>query len=274
MPKTPKTQKKPAANAPQPITFAAGDVTDVPLIDLRPHPSNPKRHSPAQVDQIAASMIEWGWTVPIVADEDGVILAGHGRYLAAMQIGLAEAPVIRVRDWTEEQKRAYLIADNKITENGTWIKDILRDEVAQLDIGGFDIDLLGIDHTTLFGGYAGSRGNANGQGAPQAPQGGGQTGEAGQGAVSGVGDQDAADGASGDGGEGDGGGEADAAANARPSFTPNVNPEAQDSAVSDSDIANAAHDQSERFENVQKARDERAVTCTCPHCGKDFDVVL
>jgi hypothetical protein len=82
-----------------------------PVDRPRPYERNPRTHSEAQVDQIAASMVEFGWTNPILIDENAGILAGHGRLLAARKLGLAEVPVIRFDHLSEAQKRAYLIAD-------------------------------------------------------------------------------------------------------------------------------------------------------------------
>jgi hypothetical protein len=85
-----------------------------PTARLRPYERNPRTHSDAQVDQIAASMVEFGWTNPVLVDEQGGILAGHGRLLAARKLGLAEVPVIPFEHLSEAQKRAYLIADNQL----------------------------------------------------------------------------------------------------------------------------------------------------------------
>jgi ParB-like chromosome segregation protein Spo0J len=84
---------------------------------LVPNTRNARTHTEQQIDQIAASIREWGWTAPILVDEDEVVIAGHGRLLAAARLGLDEVPVIIARGWSEAQKRAYLIADNKLTEN-------------------------------------------------------------------------------------------------------------------------------------------------------------
>src|SRR5919109_2034870 len=85
-----------------------------PIEKLRPYERNPRTHSEAQVDQIAASMVEFGWTNPVLVDEQGGILAGHGRLLAARKLGLPEVPVIRFEHLSEAQKRAYILADNQI----------------------------------------------------------------------------------------------------------------------------------------------------------------
>src|ERR1700756_159053 len=86
-----------------------------PIGRLRPYERNSRRHSPEQIEQIAASIRQWGWTMPILAADDGMVLAGHGRLAAGKLIGIAEVPVIVARGWSENQKRAYVIADNRLT---------------------------------------------------------------------------------------------------------------------------------------------------------------
>jgi len=115
-----------------------------PLSKLRPFERNPRQHSTAQIDQIARSIKEWGWTIPILVDEHGMILAGHGRVLAGKQLGLVEAPVIIAAGWTAEQKRAYVIADNKLQENSRWDDALLGIELEDLNDVGFDLSLIGI----------------------------------------------------------------------------------------------------------------------------------
>jgi len=102
-----------------------------------------------QIDQIAASIREWGWTMPILVDENGTILAGHARVLAARKLGLTEVPVIVARGWSEAQKRAYVIADNKLTLNADWNDELLGIELADLKLEDFDLGLLGFDDTEL-----------------------------------------------------------------------------------------------------------------------------
>jgi hypothetical protein len=111
---------------------------------LRVSGQNPRSHPEAQVEQIAASIRHWGFTVPILVEEDGTILAGSGRYLAAKRLSLVEVPVIVVRGWSDEQKTAYRIADNKIGENSKWDDPLLELEVGELVAADFDIDLLGL----------------------------------------------------------------------------------------------------------------------------------
>jgi ParB-like chromosome segregation protein Spo0J len=116
-----------------------------PIERLRPYERNPRTHSEAQVDQIAASMVEFGWTNPILVDENAGILAGHGRLLAARKLGLAEVPVIRFEHLSEAQKRAYLIADNQLALQAGWSEERLAQELAWLRDESFalDLDLVG-----------------------------------------------------------------------------------------------------------------------------------
>jgi DNA modification methylase len=120
-----------------------------PIEKLRPYERNPRTHSDAQVDQIAASMVEFGWTNPVLVDEEGGILAGHGRLLAARKLGLAEVPVIRFEHLSEAQKRAYLIADNQLALQAGWDDALLAEELAWLRDESFDLDLVGFDASEL-----------------------------------------------------------------------------------------------------------------------------
>ena len=120
-----------------------------PTDRLRPYERNPRTHSEAQVDQIAASMVEFGWTNPVLVDEQGGILAGHGRLLAARKLGVAEVPVIRFEHLSEAQKRAYLIADNQLALQAGWSEELLAEELAWLRDERFDLDLIGFDASEL-----------------------------------------------------------------------------------------------------------------------------
>ena len=111
-----------------------------PTDRLRPYERNPRTHSDAQVDQIAASMVEFGWTNPILIDENAGILAGHGRLLAARKLGLTEVPVIRFDHLSEAQKRAYLIADNQLALQAGWDDALLAAEQARLRDERSDLD--------------------------------------------------------------------------------------------------------------------------------------
>jgi DNA modification methylase len=114
-----------------------------PLDALRPSPTNARKHSPSQLDQIARSIREWGWTMPALIDEDGTILAGHGRVQAAIRMGLTEAKVVVATGWSEAKKRAYVIADNRLAQT-TWDREKLASELAELGaVFGIDLTLLG-----------------------------------------------------------------------------------------------------------------------------------
>lgn len=113
------------------------------VASLVPYARNSRTHSAEQVAQIAASIREWGWTTPVLIDEAGNIIAGHGRVLAAQKLGIAEVPCMVAKGWTEEQRRAYVIADNKLALNAGWDNDLLKVELQALDAEGFDLDLTG-----------------------------------------------------------------------------------------------------------------------------------
>ena len=102
------------------LSFAPDAIETWPLDRLKSYAQNAKTHGDDQIAKIAASMAEFGWTVPVLVAEDGEVIAGHGRILAATQLGLTEAPVIVLGHLTEAQRRAYRIADNKLTEMGGW----------------------------------------------------------------------------------------------------------------------------------------------------------
>jgi len=126
-----------------------GRIEHWPLARLRPYARNAKTHSADQVTKIAASMAEFGWTVPCLVAADGELIAGHGRVLAAAQLGLAEAPVIVLDHLTEAQRRAYRIADNRLTELGGWDDVLLVEELRELMAEDFDLGLIGIPEDEL-----------------------------------------------------------------------------------------------------------------------------
>lgn len=116
---------------------------------LIPYAKNSRTHSEAQVAQIAASMKEWGWTNPILVDDGGQIIAGHGRVLAARKLGVKEIPVMIAEGWSEIKKKAYVIADNKLALNAGWDAELLRLEIEELKEVDFDINLLGFSDEEL-----------------------------------------------------------------------------------------------------------------------------
>ena len=131
------------------IDWPADKVQRTPLSDLIPYARNARRHSDEQVKQIASLVTELGWTVPVVVDEAGEILAGHGRVLAAEYLGLSEIPVIVASGWTEEQKRLYRIADNQVALGSDWDEAILKAELESLRDDGADLALTGFDEKEI-----------------------------------------------------------------------------------------------------------------------------
>ena len=115
------------------------------VADLIPYIRNSRTHSDAQVAQIAASIREWGWTMPILCDEHGNVIAGHGRIMAAQKLGIDDVPCMTATGWSEAKRRAYVVADNKLALNSEWDTEMLRIEVAELGDMGFDLELTGFD---------------------------------------------------------------------------------------------------------------------------------
>jgi DNA modification methylase len=124
-------------------TNPADKIEQWELERLTPYARNSRTHSDAQVAQLAASIREWGWTTPVLVDENGGIIAGHGRVLAARQLGMVNVPVVVAEGWSEAKRRAYVIADNKLAENAGWDSELLALELGELGELGFDLDLTG-----------------------------------------------------------------------------------------------------------------------------------
>ena len=129
--------------------WPADSVARRPVASLLPYARNARTHSDEQVAQIAASVLEWGWTSPVLVDEAGMIIAGHGRVLAAQRLGLPEVPVMVASGWSEAQKRAYVIADNKLALNAGWDPELLPVELGDLKGLGFDLSLTGFGELEL-----------------------------------------------------------------------------------------------------------------------------
>jgi DNA modification methylase len=128
---------------------SADKIERWPIDKLIPHARNARTHTEAQVDQIAASIHEWGWTTPVLITEQGMIIAGHGRARAARKLGLAEVPVMVANGWTKAQIQAYAIADNKLAMSAGWDEAILALELGELQDLGFEVDLVGFSASEI-----------------------------------------------------------------------------------------------------------------------------
>ena len=150
-PKQPSTSKTQAAPA-----WPAAAIEMRPITQLRPNPRNARKHPPGQITKLRALMLEFGWAQAVLVDERGELIAGHGRVLAAG--GLVEeghkqfeqAPTMVARGWTEKQKRAYALADNRIALASTWDNDLLSSEIGYLNGAGVDMGGLGFTEAELF----------------------------------------------------------------------------------------------------------------------------
>jgi DNA modification methylase len=118
-------------------------VVTWPVEKLIPYARNARTHSAEQVAQVAASIAEFGWTNPILAGADGIVIAGHARLLAARKLGMTEVPVIVLDHLTESQRRALVLADNRLALNAGWDEEMLRVEMAALDEDGFNLEVVG-----------------------------------------------------------------------------------------------------------------------------------
>jgi hypothetical protein len=127
-------------------TWPADKVERWAVARLVPYARNARKHGPTQIAELADLIREFGWTVPVLVDETGRIIAGHGRVLAAQLLELKEVPVIVARDWTDVQKRAYALADNEIASHSTWNRELLRVELA--DLASQAVDLASLGFTT------------------------------------------------------------------------------------------------------------------------------
>ncbi len=118
--------------------------------DLNPYDKNSRVHSDEQIDQIVDSIKTWGWTIPILIDEENTVIAGHARLSAGQKLEYEEIPCIVAKGWTEQQKKAYVIADNKLAENSNWDMGLFFQELKLLNDDGFDLKLIGIDNEMDF----------------------------------------------------------------------------------------------------------------------------
>lgn len=151
-------------------SWPANAVERRPIGDLIPYAGNARTHSGEQVAQLAASIREWGWTIPVLVDERGEIIAGHGRVLAAKSLGIAEVPVMVARGWSEAKRRAYVLADNKLALNAGWDDDLLAAELKALQGADFALDLTGFSDGDLAALFAkGAERHTDPDDAPEPP---------------------------------------------------------------------------------------------------------
>src|SRR5580704_16541882 len=134
---------------------AALEVTYLPTTSLKPHPQNPRVHSDKQVHQIAQSIEAFGFNVPILVDDRQNVVAGHGRMLAARRLGWNTVPVIKLNHLTESQYSAFLIADNRLTENSSWYEQLLGEQLkvlSELELD-FDLEVTGFEMAEIVPGW-------------------------------------------------------------------------------------------------------------------------
>ena len=122
-----------------------GQIRQEKVEDLVPYDKNARVHDDAQVELIAQSIKEFGFLNPILIDKDKNVIAGHGRILGAKKLGMEKVPVLYIEGLTDEQRRAYILADNRLTEIGGWDMDTVGEELQELQEAGFDIGLIGFD---------------------------------------------------------------------------------------------------------------------------------
>ena len=121
------------------------DVQEVSLEKLRPYERNAKKHGAGQIEKLKASIIEFGFLTPCLIDSEYNLIAGHGRVMAAKELGIETVPCVFIEGLTEEQRRAYVLADNRLGELGEWDMELVFDELKELDDLGFDIELTGFE---------------------------------------------------------------------------------------------------------------------------------
>lgn len=127
------------------------EILNLKIQDLVPYLNNARTHSDYQISQIASSIQEFGWTNPILIDGDNGIIAGHGRIKAAQKLNMTEVPAIQLKGLTDPQKRAYILADNRLALNADWDNNLLSVELGLLHEDGFDLELTGFTEDEIEG---------------------------------------------------------------------------------------------------------------------------
>lgn len=135
-----------------------GEIQQEKVSDLVPYAKNARVHDESQVELIAKSIEEFGFLNPVLIDKDKNVIAGHGRIMAAKKLGMETVPALYVEGLTEEQRRAYILADNRLTEIGGWDMFTVEEEYKELQAAGFDVSLTGFDFDIEGGGAARRRG--------------------------------------------------------------------------------------------------------------------
>ena len=142
------TQSGPAGVGPT-RPWPVDQVERWPIERLIPYANNPRLHNEADLGKIAASILKWGWTMPLLIDEHGELISGHARVGAAIILELKSIPVIVARGWSEDEKRAYRVADNQLAARASWDPERLRDELQALKFADFDLGLIGFEPDQL-----------------------------------------------------------------------------------------------------------------------------
>src|SRR5512134_3752130 len=131
------------------LRFCPEQIEQWPVARLKPYARNARTHSEEQVVRIAASLIEYGFTSPLLIVDDGTVIAGHGRLLAAQRLGLTDVPVIRLAHLSDAQARAYRIGDNQLALAASWDEETLAAEIHALNGEAYDLELLGFDEDEI-----------------------------------------------------------------------------------------------------------------------------
>lgn len=123
------------------------NIQEVSIDEIVPYENNAKIHGKEQIEKLKESIIEFGFLTPCLIDGDKNLIAGHGRVMAAKELGFETVPCVYIEGLTEEQRRAYILADNRLSELGEWDMDIVNVELSELDSLGFNIELIGFDYS-------------------------------------------------------------------------------------------------------------------------------